>query len=290
MHGQFCCIEKDFLLKKTVSFLGCNTTMHKTFLLIFFLTIIFCAKAQNNSATTTTIDSSLVINNNDKVETITGFAKDVLGDTTINFNDFALQRDTVSALKLKKEYSWTTNIDSFLLAKKKEDSSQSKFVITQNNSNSFLSSLFNSRILKATMWFIATALVLFIIYKLFLSEGVFGKRSAKAGINLQIDEEDTSLVNDYEKLLRKVYDDGNWRFAMRFLFLKTLQKLNEKQIIKYAVDKTNSVYVNELPVARRNDFASLALYYEYVWYGNVEIEKTVFDAIENKFNNFLNKI
>ena len=263
--------------------------MHKTFLLIFFLTIIFCAKAQNNSATTT-IDSSLVINNNDKAETITGFAKDVLGDTTINFNDFALQRDTVSALKLKKEYSWTTNIDSFLLAKKNEDSSQSKFVINQNNSNSFLSSLFNSRILKATMWFIAAALVLFIIYKLFLSEGVFGKRSAKAGINLQIDEEDTSLVNDYERLLRKAYDDGNWRFAMRFLFLKTLQKLNEKEIIKYAVDKTNSVYVNELPVARKNDFASLALYYEYVWYGNVEIEKTVFDAIENKFNNFLNKI
>jgi len=264
--------------------------MHKTFLLIFFLTIIFCANAQNNGASTTTIDSSLVINNNDKAETITGFAKDVLGDTTINFNDFALQRDTVSALKLKKEYSWITNIDSFLLAKKKEDSSQSKFVITQNKSNSFLSSLFNSRILKATIWFIAAALVLFIIYKLFLSEAVFGKRSAKAGINFQIDEEDTSLVNDYEKLLRKAYDDGNWRFAMRFLFLKTLQKLNEKEIIKYAVDKTNSVYVNELPVARRNDFASLALYYEYVWYGNAEIEKTVFDAIENKFNNFLNKI
>ena len=264
--------------------------MHKTFLLIFFLIIIFCAKAQNNSATTTTIDSSLTINNNTTEENESSFAKDVLGDTTINFNDFALQRDTVSALKLKKEYSWTTNIDSFLLAKKKEDSSQSKFVITQNNSNSFLSSLFNSRILKVTMWFIAAALVLFIIYKLFLSEGVFGKRSAKAGINLQIDEEDTSLVNDYERLLRKAYDDGNWRFAMRFLFLKTLQKLNEKEIIKYAVDKTNSAYVNELPVAMRNDFASLALYYEYVWYGNVEIEKTVFDAIENKFNNFLNKI
>ena len=181
--------------------------MHKTFLLIFFLTIIFCANAQNNNVSTVQTDTSLAINNTTKAENESGFAKDVLGDTTINFNDFTLQRDTISALKLKKEYSWTTNIDSFLLAKKMEDSSQSKFVIKQNNGNSFLSSLFNSGILKATMWFIAAALVLFIIYKLFLSEGVFGKRSVKAGINLQTDEEDTSLVNDYGRLKTHAWRD-----------------------------------------------------------------------------------
>ena len=264
--------------------------MHKTFLLIFFLTIIFCANAQNNSAPPATIDSSIATNNNNKADAVSGFAKDVLGDTTINFNNFSLQRDTISVIKLKKEYSWTTNIDSFLLAKKKEDSSQSKIVISQNNGSSFLSRLFNSLILKVTMWVIAAVLILFIIYRLFLSEGVFGKRSIKPGINLLSEEEDTSLINDYDELLRKAYNNGNWRFAMRFLFLKTLQKLNEKEIIKYAVDKTNSVYTTELPVVWKNDFASLALYYEYVWYGNIKIEKDVFDALENKFNNFLNKI
>ena len=261
-------------------------------LILFFFLFAASIHAQNTIVPKTIEDSTFLLNNNEQKENVdsSGFAKDVLSDTSINFSNFSIRRDSISVLKLKKEYSWITNIDSFLLDKKKEDSLQSKIVIKQNSSGSFLGSLFNSGILQAFMWVLAAALMLFIIYKLFLSEGVFGKRSVKTGINLQTDEHDTRLLNDYEVLLRKVYEEGNWRLAMHFLFLKTLQKLNENDMINYAVDKTNSAYVKELPAARRNDFASLSLYYEYVWYGNVEIEKTVFDTIENKFNNFLNKI
>ncbi len=260
-----------------------------------FLLLFLAAEsiqAQNTIVPKTIEDSTFLLNNNEQEENVnsSGFAKEVLSDTSINFSGFSIQRDSISALKLKKEYSWIINIDSFLLAQKKEDSQQSKIVIKQNSGGSFLGSLFNSGILQTMMWVVAAALVFFIIYKLFLSEGVFGKRSVKAGINLQTDEDDSRLINDYEALLRKAYEEGNWRLCMRFLFLKTLQRLNENDMINYTVDKTNSAYVKELPAAKRNDFASLSLYYEYVWYGSIEIEKTVFDAIENKFNNFLNKI
>ncbi len=266
--------------------------MHKTTALFLFL-FLFAASmiGQNTPVPTTIKDSSFLLNNDEAEKNInpSGFAKEVLSDTSVSFSDFSIKRDSISAIKLKKEYSWITNIDSFLTAKKKEDSNQSKIVIKQNSGSSFLDSLFNSAILQTVVWIAAAGLVLFIIFKLFLSEGVFGKRSVKPGIQVP-DKVDTRLVNDYEVLLRKAYEEENWRFAMRFLFLKTLQKLNKNEMINYAADKTNSAYVKEIPAAKRDDFASLVLYYEYIWYGNVEIDKIIFDSIENKFSNFLNKI
>ena len=266
--------------------------MRKLFLFLLVLFVTLSSFAQESVVSSQANDSSFITAEDDEFskKEQSDFAKDVLGDTTVDFNNFSIKRDTVSAIKLKKDYSWITNIDSFLLAQKKEDSMQSKIVIKQNSGNSFLSNFLNSGILQVLMWIIAASLVLFIIYKLFLSEAVFNKRKTKAGINLQTEELDIHLVNDYDKLLHDAYADGNWRFAMRFLFLKTLQKLNEKQMIKYAVDKTNSTYLLELPAAKKSDFASLALYYEYIWYGKVEIQKNIFDSIQNKYDHFLNKI
>ena len=267
--------------------------MGKILVLFLFLSLNTASiDAQSTIVPKVITDSTFLLDNNEQNENVNspGFAKDVLSDTSINFSNFSVPRDSILALKLKREYSWTTNIDSFLLAQKKEDSQQLKIVTKQHSGSSFLGSLFNSIFLQTLLWCLAAAFVLFIIYKLFLSEGIFSKQSVKTGINLQTDEDDTLLLNDYEVLLRKAYGEGNWRVAMRFLFLNTLQKLNNNGMINYAVDKTNSAYVKELPDANKNDFASLSLYYEYVWYGNVEIEKTVFDSIEKKFNIFLNKI
>ena len=267
--------------------------MRKTsalFLLMCFFA--FSVLAQNTVLPQIAEDSSYLLDNNDDIETETssGFAKEVLSDTSISFSDFSIPKDSITVLKVKKEYGWITNIDSFLLATKKEAENQSKIVIRQNSGKSFLSNFLNSGILQVFMWLIAAAVVVFIIYKLFLNQAVFARRSVKSNIQIKADDNDETLVKDYDVLLRKAHADGNWRYAMRYLFLKTLQKLNEKEMIKYAVDKTNSAYAKEIPLTKRNDFASLALYYEYVWYGNVMVEKDVFDSIENKFNNFLNKI
>jgi Domain of unknown function (DUF4129) len=98
------------------------------------------------------------------------------------------------------------------------------------------------------------------------------------------------MESNFENLQSKAYDAGDMRMAMRYLFLKTLQKLNDRELIRFAVDKTNTAYARELPQAKRNEFASLALYYEYIWYGNIAVQKETFDGIENKFNEFLNRI
>lgn len=277
------------------SYLDCKTPMHKqVFLFIFFSLSIFCASAQRNSAIEKIEDSTFNINTDveeeEDEENNSGFAEDVKGDTSINFNGLEIRRDSISLWKTKKEYSWIKNIDSFLIDKKKQAEKQTKITVQDNKGSSFLDGLFNSGILQTILWMAAIALLLFIIYKLFLSNAVFGKRSKKAKIEVEQDEEDVTLSNDYDSLLRKAYHAGEFKMAMRFLFLKTLQKLNDRELIRYSVDKTNSNYVKELPAAKRNLFASLALYYEYIWYGNAAVSKETFDTIEIKFNEFLNRL
>lgn len=277
------------------SYLDCKTTMRKKLLPGLFLLLLFCnANAQESPVSDGMEDSTFIINNsndeNAEEENTSGFAKDVKGDTLINFNGLEFSKDSLNVWRNKKEYKWIKNLDSFLIDRKKQSEKQPQITFKENRGPSFLDSIFGSGIFQTLLWMAAVALVLFIIYKLFLSNAVFGKRSKKATINLPQDEEDVTLANDYDSLLRRAYHAGDLKLAMRYLFLKTLQKLNDKEMIRYSVDKTNSMYVKEISPAKRNLFASLALYYEYIWYGNAKIDIETFDAIEVKFNEFLNRL
>jgi hypothetical protein len=58
-----------------------------------------------------------------------------------------------------------------------------------------------------------------------------------------------------------------------------------------SVDKTNFDYVKEMgnhPL--RNDFASITLYYDYVWYGEFDIEEETYLKMEKNILEFNNKI
>ncbi len=249
-------------------------------------------------------DSSVFIENsinevepaNDK-ETIRdngSFGEEVLGDTLIGYYDFKMNPDSVLRWKNSVKYAWIKRLDSILKAKEKQTKSQTREVVRQEESIksgvSATERFFNSGFLKGFLWILAGCFVVFVIFKLFLSKAAFGTGGKKAVITVVEEVEDQNMDNDFHQLYKKAYAAGDMRLAMRYLFLKTLQSLNDKELIRFAVDKTNSMYVAELPQAKRNDFASLALYYEYIWYGNFVIQPSTFDTIETKYNDFLQKI
>jgi hypothetical protein len=223
------------------------------------------------------------------------FAEDVLGDTTVNFRDIIISADSLKSWKENKRYAWINNLDSLLKDKqKKEDEEMKANINTGRNLSNGISAfdrILGSGILKIILWIIAGCVILFIIQNLFLSNGIFSSGGKKAkNVVVEQEEVDNNMESDFESLQRKAYAAGDLRMAMRYLFLKTLQKLNDRELIRFAVDKTNTAYARELPAAKRNEFASLALYYEYIWYGNIAVQKQTFDGIENKFNEFLKRI
>jgi hypothetical protein len=284
--------------------------MHKK--IIFFFIVNFCVaqlQAQNNSYDDTPVSDTVFRNIDEQVDAPTiednteletkdynsTFAEDVLGDTTVYFRDLMISPDSLKNWKLHKKYAWISNIDSLLRDKQRKEDEQFEDTMRKGRNLSDGLSGFerflNSGFLQILLWLIAGSVVAFIIYRLFLSKGLFGTAGKKAKVVIQEQEDvDNNMESDFESLQRKAYAAGDLRVAMRYLFLKTLQKLNDRELIRFAADKTNSAYAKELPQAKRNEFASLALYYEYIWYGNIAVQKETFDGIENKFNEFLKRI
>jgi hypothetical protein len=285
------------------SYLDCKKAMFKKIVFIVTLLGLYVVSfAQDNGYVQE--DSNSIIENviaeppaadEEEIKQHNGdFGAEVLGDTSIYFNDFNLSEDSIMHWKKDKKYAWIKNLDSLLRERENKVKKQTQEISRQgNNLSEGLSAterFFNSTFLKIILWALAACFVAFIIFRLFLSKGIFGKASKKVIAEVVQEEDDHNMDNDFHQLYKKAYAAGDIRLAMRYLFLKTLQTLNEKDLIRFALDKTNSIYVSELPLAKRNDFAGLALYYEYIWYGNFAVEKDAFDKIENKYNEFLNKV
>lgn len=87
--------------------------------------------------------------------------------------------------------------------------------------------------------------------------------------------------------IEKAVAAGNYRLAVRLLYLQCLKDLNDAGRIKWEPDKTNSRYINELKHSeQKNQFKDLTRRFEYVWYGNFPVDKASFQIILTSFKNF----
>ena len=93
--------------------------------------------------------------------------------------------------------------------------------------------------------------------------------------------------NDPDSLLRNAIRAGNYRLAVRYLYLQSLHRLSEKKFIEINANKTNYEYVMEVRRHKfANEFASLTLQYEYVWYGEYPVDENLFEQIQGGFTQF----
>lgn len=92
---------------------------------------------------------------------------------------------------------------------------------------------------------------------------------------------------DFDEQLDKAIQDGNYRLAVRLLYLRTLKHLSDRDIINWQPDKTNQAYVLEVKdETSRKEFAQLTYRFEYVWYGEFFIDKGSFEPISQSFHQF----
>ena len=133
--------------------------------------------------------------------------------------------------------------------------------------------------------------MLFLIYRLFLAEGVFKRKSASLNNTETVAEEQITGETDFDSLIRTALQNNNYRHAVRYQYLRSLHYLAGKNLVELAPDKTNFQYVREIKNRdMQNEFASLTLNYEYVWYGEFSIENEVYQKIEKGFTGFNQKL
>ncbi len=105
-----------------------------------------------------------------------------------------------------------------------------------------------------------------------------------------IDLSDTVIDENVAKdklsaMLEKALAEKQYRLAVRLTYLIVLRRLSDTGQIHWQTDKTNRSYLNEIhDQSLRQSFANLTRSYEYVWYGDFDINAGHYRDIENDFN------
>ena len=79
--------------------------------------------------------------------------------------------------------------------------------------------------------------------------------------------------------------------AVRFYYLLILQKLTDKELIVWQQEKTNEDFIREVAHLKiASDFTETTRLYDFVWYGNFEINEAEFLKAEPLFHTLIKKI
>ena len=136
-------------------------------------------------------------------------------------------------------------------------------------------------------------LVAYFIFKAVMNdEGswVFGKSSDKNIIPVT-DIESNLSITDFEKLTKEAEKSKEYRLAVRYYYLWLLKNLTSAEVIDYDVEKTNSDYYNEISSEDiKKRFSYTSYLYNYIWYGEFDVNKLDFDKAKSTFTNFINSI
>lgn len=115
---------------------------------------------------------------------------------------------------------------------------------------------------------------------------VFYGKSASVSIDFKEFDEDIHKIN-FDELIADAIIKNDYRKAVRLHFLKLLKELTDKNLIAWQIDKTNNDYSMELSNSKfSSQFKELAFMYEYIWYGDFQLDETNFKSSILKFKEF----
>lgn len=210
-------------------------------------------------------------------------------DTTVYRWDLVVAADSVKEWKELKSFAYIKRMDSLLKAEKeKRVKEKVKETSPSSSGGSWLAGLLSSRGMELFLWVLAGAFVLFVIYKLFVTEGSFMRKTKNPSVKtFKVEEEVITPESDLDRMIRESVQQRNYRLAVRYHYLQTLHALAAKKYVQLAADKTNNDYIREIAdFNRQQDFARLTLNYDYVWYGEFEIDELIYQKLKTAFQSF----
>ncbi|MCQ9636593.1 DUF4129 domain-containing protein [Chryseobacterium sp. WG23] len=131
-------------------------------------------------------------------------------------------------------------------------------------------------------------LLYFIIRYMLGKDGsfIFGRKNKKINIKVEELHENIHEIN-FPESIAKFEHEGDYRSAVRYQFLFILKKLSDKKLIDWNPEKTNKDYTMELKAPHlKNEFSNLAYIFDYVWYGEFNIEEQSYRKFKNQYQVF----
>ncbi|WP_422008374.1 DUF4129 domain-containing protein [Roseivirga pacifica] len=132
---------------------------------------------------------------------------------------------------------------------------------------------------------LATAFIYFLI-KVFGVEvsTIFKPAKKPTTLDYQVDEEAIHEI-DFDKEIKTALQAGNYRFAIRLIYLLSLKRASDAGLVNLMQGKTNREYLYELsgkPIEA--EFTELSYLFDYTWYGHFEANEKLANKAEEHLN------
>lgn len=267
-----------------------NTSLLFSFRMLLCFSLLFSSaqlRAQTDEDSTITITEEVKENppdeesydedNNDTDKKEYFLNKREYEGDSLSVQQRKLSDSLVKKMQADKDF-WYANA-SFEKVKKKE----------QNSAGSYYVPLGQRAWFQTLVWLViiggfAAFLMIYLTGSnvgLFRKKNVVTKDDEVEGIT-----EDIFAIN-YQKEIDKAAMQGNYRLAVRLMYLRLLKNMSEKNIIQYKQDKTNFDYLLQLhPAKHYNSFFRITRNYEYSWYGKFDVSEDAYRVISSEFDQF----
>lgn len=139
----------------------------------------------------------------------------------------------------------------------------------------------NSTFFQTLLWLLAVGgfIAFLVIYLGNSNISLFRRSKTIEQMEGELGTEDIFGIN-YNKEIEKAIAAGDYRLAVRLLFLQLLRGMSDRNIIQYSHERTNLDYLLQVHHAPwYQQFFRITRNYEYVWYGLFEIDRNKFEAI-----------
>jgi hypothetical protein len=192
---------------------------------------------------------------------------------------------TVRHLQKKKEFAYANDPAYWTRERKLEDEAPRKGFWD------YFNNFFSGTAIRYVTYGILIAFFVFVIFRIIVVNKLFlFYSSGKSKATATSDDIDITDENLNEKI-QKAIDAKEHRLAVRYMYLKSLQLLNERQWIRFHADATNYEYVNQMSGHKlASEFGFLTRVYDYMWYGEFAVTEEQFDIVYKNFSHFYNAL
>ena len=96
---------------------------------------------------------------------------------------------------------------------------------------------------------------------------------------------------DFDDAISKYQAEGNYRMAVRYMYLRLIHTVNARNIVHIGDSFTNSEMVRAFGShPQASEFRFLATAYEYVYYGDFVMTPEIFEELKTRFDVFQQKL
>ena len=148
------------------------------------------------------------------------------------------------------------------------------------------------QIMEYFIYLLMGGLVIYLLVRFFIGENLstMFTKQAKSIVDINLSEEHIENVN-LDALVKNALVKKDYRLAIRYQYLRALKMLSNQNIIDWHYEKTNWDYQKEISSPQMNSiFKEVSLLYDYIWYGEQEIDEFKYRAADARFDALKNMI